>query len=123
MQLSPAQARLALLVAALVIAGLAVLPADADAPTLIGLDKLKHAGAFLVLTVLARASWPALALWPVVLGLAGFGALIEIAQAVTGWGRTASVADMLADLAGVGLALALLVFMKSRRKRTGSNPS
>ena len=120
MELSPIQARLVMLGCALVIFALAMLPADMDAPTLIGLDKLKHAGAFAVLAGLAWASWPGTPRWRLVLGLTLFGLAIEAAQGVSGWGRTASLADLLADLVGLALGFALIEAMRRLRKQRSS---
>ncbi|WP_439636292.1 hypothetical protein [Oceanicaulis sp.] len=108
MELSVLQARLALLITSVAVFGLALLPAHFESPTLFGEDKLKHMGAFLVLTLLARASWPAWPLWRLALGLTAFGVAIELAQGLSGWGRTASLADLVADLIGIGLGFVWL---------------
>ncbi|WP_421856446.1 VanZ family protein [Oceanicaulis sp.] len=108
MEVSAVQARFVFLGASLVIFGVALLPSQIEDPTVFGLDKLNHLAAFVVLTLLARASWPSLMRWQTALGLAGFGAAIELAQGLSRLGRTASLADFLADLIGIGLGLALL---------------
>lgn len=71
-------------------------------------DKLQHALAFALLafwfgSIVVRRDLP----WAG-LALVLFGGLIEIAQALLGWGRTAEWLDLLADAAGVlaGLLLA-----------------
>jgi len=69
-------------------------------------DKAQHALAFLGLTVLACWAYPQLRWSSLLLALLGFGAAIEVAQGFTGW-RYAEVADWLADLVGVVLALSL----------------
>ncbi len=111
------QARLVLLVAALCVFGVALLPAPIEEPVLFGVDKLKHIAAFLVLTVLARAGWPSVRLWILALGLTGFGVAIELAQGLSGWGRTASLADVIADLIGLGLGVALIDGVRRLRVR------
>ena len=121
MQLSPTQARLVLLGAGLVIFALALQPAGFEQPTFLGLDKLKHIGAFVVLTGLAQASWPRIARWRLALGLAAFGVAIELAQGLTGWGRTASVADIVADCIGMGLGFALYQALQRWRVRRSSS--
>ncbi len=103
--------------------GLALAPSEPEPPNLLGVDKLKHAGAFLLLTLVARAAWPMAARWSLAVGLAGFGLVIEIAQALSGWGRTASIADLVADLVGVGLGFALLACIRTLRKPAASNRS
>jgi VanZ family protein len=66
-------------------------------------DKLRHAAAFGVLWLLGRrAGVPATRL---AAGLAGFGLLIEGLQSLTP-DRDASLADLLADLAGLSAAAA-----------------
>lgn len=72
-------------------------------------DKTKHAIAFAMLafwfgSILVRRDL----LW-LVLALVAFGALIEVAQGLMRWGRSAEFADLLADIGGtlVGLLLAL----------------
>jgi VanZ family protein len=71
-------------------------------------DKVEHAAAYFLLTfwfggLLARRSYPGLAIAMLVLG-----ALIEVAQGLMGWGRTADIRDFAADALGVALGLALL---------------
>jgi VanZ family protein len=67
-------------------------------------DKLRHAGAFLVLWWLGRrAGVPAMGL---AAGLLGFGVLIEGLQSLTP-DREASLADIAADAAGLALGAGL----------------
>ncbi|MBL4537712.1 MAG: hypothetical protein JKP96_03500 [Oceanicaulis sp.] len=117
MELSVLQARLALLITSVAIFGLALLPAHFESPTLFGADKIKHMGAFVMLALLARASWPLWPLWRLALGLAAFGAAIELAQGLSGLGRTASFADLVADLIGIGLGFALLWGVRKLRAK------
>jgi VanZ family protein len=65
-------------------------------------DKAQHALAFLVLSGLGLAGYPR-QVARVLLGLLIFGALIELAQALTGW-RYGEWQDWLAD--GVGVLVA-----------------
>jgi VanZ family protein len=70
-------------------------------------DKLAHAAGYGALSfwfagILERRRYPALA------GLLlAFGVLIELAQYVMGFGRTADWRDVIANLAGIATALAL----------------
>jgi VanZ family protein len=71
-------------------------------------DKVEHATAYFLLTfwfggLLARRSYPALAIAMLVLG-----ALIEVAQGLMGWGRTADIRDFAADSLGVAIGLAFI---------------
>ena len=70
-------------------------------------DKVQHILAFATLTVLASAAYPRLRWWRILLGLAAFGALIEICQAIPMLHRGASLADWIADCAAVAAVLAL----------------
>jgi VanZ family protein len=71
-------------------------------------DKVEHIAAYFLLTfwfggLLARRSYPALAIVMLILG-----ALIEVAQGAMGWGRTADVRDFLADSVGVAIGLVFI---------------
>lgn len=95
---------------------LAVLPAGTEPPLFQGVDKLKHVGAFGVLAFLARLSWPRQPYWGLALGLTGFGVMIELVQGLSGWGRTASVADVIADLVGLALGFAAYEVLRNWRR-------
>lgn len=72
----------------------------------LGWDKLNHLAAFVALGLLARLAWPAQALSRWALALLGYGGLLEIAQGLTP-NRHGEWADLLADAAGLLVALAL----------------
>jgi VanZ family protein len=78
-------------------------------------DKAKHAFAFLVLSLLLDFSLPEIRFgWAKILGLLGFGVLIEAIQYFIPY-REASSLDVLADGVGIGLymlCLPLLLRMK-----------
>lgn len=74
---------------------------DNPNPGIKHLDKMVHALIFMGLAVLALRAWPK-HLLRVFLGLVLLAALTEMLQGLTGW-RTASFADFVADVAGVGL--------------------
>lgn len=99
------------LLAALVltVSWLALSPAPPDAFDS-GWDKLNHAGAFAALTLAGAFASPRsrLGVWALLVGLLGFGALIEIAQSFTAT-RSAEWGDLLADV--VGMAAGGLVAM------------
>lgn len=71
-------------------------------------DKVLHVLAFLVLAGLAAFAYPRVRLVIVFLGLALFGAAIELVQAIPSIGREPSWMDWLADMTA---AAAILLFI------------
>lgn len=70
-------------------------------------DKAQHILAFATLTALALAAWPRTG-WPLIaLGLAAFGAFIELAQLIPALGREGSWLDFAADCGAVAVVLAI----------------
>ncbi|MFP1130223.1 VanZ family protein [Asticcacaulis sp. W401b] len=65
-------------------------------------DKEAHIIAFFALTIMLQLAFPRMRRTDLALGVLAVGALIEVAQLFTG--RSASVADWMADLIGVGAA-------------------
>jgi multisubunit Na+/H+ antiporter MnhF subunit len=94
---------------------LALLPGPAAPPRLLGTDKLEHAAAFLVLTLLAAFGWRRLPLWFIALAMITHGLLIELIQASPVLQRTMSFADVVADAAGIALALVLVALTGLRK--------
>jgi hypothetical protein len=70
-------------------------------------DKVQHIAAFAVLTALACAGWPAASRLRLLLALSGFGALIEIVQAIPVLHRSSDWQDWLADTGAILVVLAL----------------
>ena len=68
-------------------------------------DKVQHGIAFATLAALASAAYPRRRIAAIFLGLAAFGALIEIAQAIPGLHRESSALDWAADCAAVAAVL------------------
>jgi VanZ family protein len=68
-------------------------------------DKLLHVLAFVVLAALAAFAYPRLHLIMIFIGLALFGAAIEVVQAIPALGREASWMDWLADLGAAAVVL------------------
>ncbi len=89
---------------------MALLPSPPRAP--IG-DKAQHMIAFAVLASLASLAYYRASLLKIGLGLAGFGALIEILQSIPQLGRHASAIDWAADCAAVAVVL-LVTHLKNR---------
>ncbi|MCB2015952.1 MAG: VanZ family protein [Hydrogenophaga sp.] len=79
-------------------------------------DKAQHAAGFGLLAVTGQLAYPRVRSG-MVSGLLAYGALIELAQAATGW-RQGDVADWVADALGIGLAMVVLHF--ARQLFTGS---
>lgn len=102
----------AALLIAFVMAVLPHPPQVPGAPT----DKVQHILAFAVLTGLALAGWPAASRWRIVFGLAGFGALIELVQAIPMLHRSSELADWLADAGAILVVLALGALVSRLRR-------
>lgn len=81
-------------------------------------DKIWHFLAFYVLSLSAASAAPRVHLGYIAAAAIGFGIFIEAVQAVPALGRTPSVLDVVADLAGVfaALAPALVVHWRDRSK-------
>lgn len=80
-------------------------------------DKFQHILAFATLTALAAAAWPATSWMKIGIGLALFGALIEVLQTIPTLHRDGDVWDWAADMAAVAVVLLILAAM--RRVRSG----
>jgi fermentation-respiration switch protein FrsA (DUF1100 family) len=89
-------------------------------PALIPNDKLQHLLAFVVLALLMRFSYPAIA-WQVTgLALAAVGALIEIVQAISVLHRDCDIYDWYADVAAI--VLGLVIATAIRRLQVSREP-
>jgi VanZ family protein len=97
--------RVAFVLCALAVFGLAVMPGNLD-PVHIW-DKAKHFSAFFVLGALAAGAFPRQRLIVLGLLLSGFGALIEVVQGLPFVHRDASVNDWIADSLAVLVVLCL----------------
>lgn len=103
-------AGLAGLLVACVIAILSILPGE-DLPEVHLSDKVEHAIAYGVLSACICFWLGGRRMFAGVLLTVGFGAVLEIAQALAGTGRTASLLDEIANLVGacLGAGLAWMV--------------
>lgn len=72
------------------------------------MDKLMHALAYGALTGAICLGWPQMRDVNIIFGAAALGVALECAQAIFALGRTASIFDAGANVAGVCLALAVL---------------
>ena len=70
--------------------------------------KVQHVIAFVTLTALARLAYPRARTWWVIMGLAAFGAVIELGQMIPALGRDGSIDDWVADVAAVGAVLLIV---------------
>ena len=100
----------------------AILP-GAEAPHIATWDKLNHMLAFFTITFLARAAYPRLSVLALFVLLAGFGAFIELSQAVPFIHRDAEWDDWYADVIAIvaGLLLAWPFAILAQRRRTPQN--
>ena len=107
-------ARIGFWCAAIVAYVAAVIP---SAPSLGDGDKIDHMAAFGTLAVLGRLGWSRRRARWIGIALVGFGALIELSQAIPIVGRDASWYDLLADTIAVlaGLTLGQLLLFAIRR--------
>lgn len=111
----------AALIFAFVMAILPKPPQLPGAPT----DKIQHILAFVALTILANAGYSRLRPMTLIFALAGFGALIEIVQAIPALHRSSDIMDWLADIAAALITMGIVIGLRRLRpapggKRAGS---
>ena len=104
----------------------AIIPGK-DAISLSAWDKLNHMIAFFSITFLARAAYPAIPVFRLFVMMAGFGAFIELSQAIPFIHRDAEWEDWFADMLATVLALVMAwpfaIVADKRRARRGSGTS
>lgn len=81
-------------------------------------DKSLHAITFTVLSPLAAIAWPKVRLLGLAVLLSGFGGLIEGVQAIPALHRDAELLDWLADVAAIGLGLAIVLLVRMNGARS-----
>lgn len=100
--------RAAFFIAATVTLVLALAPTAG--PTIGNADKVQHFLAFYVLTLAGAAAFRSRrSLRWLTAGMAFYGALIEVLQAVTPFGRSPDIKDWLVDLLGISAVVAPLL--------------
>lgn len=104
--------RLCSLVTAAVVLAMALMPLKMQQSHFEHADKVMHAFTFAVITVMALLGWRRRPLL-VVMALLLYGAAIELLQGWTSY-RTASVADIVADVFGIGLGMLLTRWLRLR---------
>ena len=82
-------------------------------------DKAQHAAGFAGLALLGRLAYPRL-MSGLLTGLLLYGALIEVAQAATGW-RHGDVNDWLADAVGILIGVTLFRLLLPAISRKAGN--
>ena len=80
-------------------------------PGILYVDKIQHIFVFMLLTLIGVMAY-AQKKWFIVNGLILFGVLIELLQGVFTLTRHASIADWIADIVGIGLAISLITITK-----------
>jgi VanZ family protein len=109
------------------IAWLSLIPRPPHIHGFLGWDKLQHAGAYGLLSLLVAqtlSSWPRArtdnAWWQAGLAVVCFGGLMEVLQLVMHAGRSAEWGDLAADALGAALCCVLfrqIARIRSRRQR------
>ena len=100
---------------------LALMPNDADTPSVMSSHVINHLAAFGVITLLLRLGWPK-ASWVIAAVVAtGFGLLLELLQWLLTNDRNPSLSDAALNLVGVGAGLAASPF--ALRVMRGYQPS
>ena len=118
----PVPERLTLLTKAVFFLGLFVLSYQSIAPysgtpSISNFDKVQHAAGYAVLAGLFALAWPKLRLLWVAFLPALYGAGLEVAQSLTPYGRTGSIYDAVANLAGVLIIISVwVIWVKIRRR-------
>ena len=104
----------------------AIIPGK-DAISLSAWDKLNHMIAFFTITFLARTAYPHITVFRLFVMMAGFGAFIELSQAIPFIHRDAEWDDWFADMIAILLALIVAwpftVLAHKRRAEPGSATS
>jgi len=96
----------------------AIIPGK-DAISLSAWDKLNHMIAFFTITFLARAAYPRFPIFRLFLTMAGFGAFIELSQALPFIHRDAEWDDWFADMIAILVALIIawpFMILANRRR-------
>jgi VanZ family protein len=96
---------------------LALQPGYATPARLFGSDKIEHILAFATLAVFVRLGWPRQPFWVGGLILLAYGLGIEVMQATDFIGRTASLADVAADLIGILFGIGVVAVFNRQMRR------
>jgi VanZ family protein len=116
----PGLSRLAFWLAAAFAGVMAVLPQPPYTPTREFGDKIEHIVAFAVLTMLAHLGFGVQRWRSIVIGLALFGAAIEVVQAVPVLHRDSDVIDWVADVVAVAFVTLAFAAAAVARRRSGA---
>lgn len=99
---------------------LALRPAPEMLPSINHFDKVQHAIAFMLISLLGFAAWPRRAVMIVAVML-GYAAAMELAQSFTAY-RQGDYLDWLADAAGIAAAFGLRRLLPGSRRVEPSAP-
>lgn len=93
------------------------------APNVTHFDKIMHLVAYGALGVVFKLGWPRVNSYVLAAGLIALGGAVELAQGFMAAGRTASLADGVANAIGVllGIGFAMIVLRVMRRGEGVSN--
>jgi hypothetical protein len=80
-------------------------------------DKIQHIAAFLVLAALGRWAYPNTRKRMLLLGLAAFGAVIELVQAIPALHRDSDPLDWAADVAAAFAVFLIIAVWRERKTR------
>ncbi|MCJ7420400.1 hypothetical protein [Sphingomicrobium astaxanthinifaciens] len=108
--------RLAFVAALVGVVVFASLPHPAPLPGNPG-DKLQHFLAFATLALLAALAYPRAGLVTLLVVLSGFGALIELVQAIPALGRHPDLADWAVDTLATAMMLGLIDVTRRLQRR------
>lgn len=106
--------RVSFAVALVLVLAMSLWPMTEPPPLHTGWDKTDHLAAFVVLGLLGLGAWPDHRM-RVLAGLLLYGALIEVLQGFTGY-RQADWRDLVADAAGLALAVPLYAAWQGRNR-------
>jgi len=106
----------------LVVTFLALTPGPSAPPRILGIDKVEHFTAFAVLAILASGAWPDVRPWGIGVSLLVYGGMIELIQGSPALMRTASLGDVIADLAGILGGLLTVTVLRKLASRYETAP-
>ncbi len=80
-------------------------------------DKVQHVAAFATLALLGSTAYPSTSLIRWLVKLSGFGAMIELLQAIPALNRDSDAVDWVADTAAAALVLAAVWWWRRKREK------
>lgn len=111
--------RLVLLCAVIILPYYSLIPSSSISVS--ASDKVLHFVAYAIIASLGAAAFPHMRLLYIFLVTATLGAVLEFAQAMISTGRTASLADQIANMGGAALVILGWIILTSLRHRRRQN--